>query len=85
MYKSSVLVQLSSQRPLSITLFNPRVGGFSASSWMTGKGYSSPLTAAQTTELMEELEVLQYLLNTPCDSSSGIYASPINGWTKGHL
>lgn len=61
------------------------VGGFSASAWMTSRGYTSPLSPSQTAELMTELDVQQYLLNTPCDSTAGIYASPTNGWTNGEL
>lgn len=61
------------------------LGGFSASVWMTSRGYTSPLSPSQTAELMTELDSQQYLLNTPCDSTAGIYASPTNGWTNGEL
>lgn len=59
------------------------LGGFSASAWMTSRGYASPLNPSQTAELMTELDSQQYLLDTPCDSTAGIYASPTNGWTNG--
>lgn len=59
------------------------LGGFSASAWMTSRGYTSPLNPSQTAELMTELDSQQYLLDTPCDSTAGIYASPTNGWTNG--
>ena len=51
---------------------------------MTDHGYTSPLSASQTSELMKALKISSYLLSDQCNimSTMGLYANPTDGWTN---
>ena len=57
--------------------------GFKVLDWMTSNGYSSPLTDAQTAELIKTLGGGPYVLQEQCTPTEGRFKNSQNGWVKG--